>query len=466
MKLSAVFGLIIFVAVSLTSAQTTVLMGPKVYDGKGGPPLVNAVIQIAEQRIACVGTIESCPPPDGAEVIDLSGQFVAPGLVDTHVHFGQTGWLDARPDAGIGLGLYNQEEVQKALKENPDRWHRAYLCSGITAVYDAGGLPWSLGLEAAAEQHPKRVHVRAAGPLITNAYPTGNGSPFLPMTTDEEALAGVYKLANLGARSIKVLLRRPFSEEAAVYEQRLSLIGEHARSRGLQLIVHAQDLDGAKAALRARAHLLVHSVEGEPVDSEFIQLALEAGTFYAPTLLVGQNWARAVASVSVGAPYPIDDPNGCVDPEMRQAIQDAVLLQATLPEERRRLDRIFDSLAMEGSDVAIKQDNLRRVHDAGILVAMATDAGNPLTLHGPSVYAEMEAMEAGGIPASDVLVMSTRNGAAAMGRLDDFGTLEVGKLADLIVLLEDPGASTSAFRSITHVMRGGILHEIKKFASP
>jgi imidazolonepropionase-like amidohydrolase len=77
----------------------------------------------------------------------------------------------------------------------------------------------------------------------------------------------------------------------------------------------------------------------------------------------------------------------------------------------------------------------------------------------------MEEMEAAGIAPADVIVMSTRNGAEMMGRSDEFGTLEAGKLADLIVLTDDPGASTRAFRSITRVMRAGRLFDIAHFAA-
>ena len=109
-------------------------------------------------------------------------------------------------------------------------------------------------------------------------------------------------------------------------------------------------------------------------------------------------------------------------------------------------------------------ENLRRVHAAGGTIVVATDAGNPLTLHGPSIYSEMEAMQAAGLTASDIVVMATRNGARAMGRERDFGTLEVGKLADLLVLTQDPSADVRAFRSLTHVVRAGRVHEQKSLA--
>jgi imidazolonepropionase-like amidohydrolase len=103
--------------------------------------------------------------------------------------------------------------------------------------------------------------------------------------------------------------------------------------------------------------------------------------------------------------------------------------------------------------------NLRKVHEAGITVATATDAGNPLTLHGPSIYNEMESMQAAGITPAEIVVMSTLNGARAMNREADFGTLQAGKIADLLILSEDPTMDVRAFRSVTHVMRAGTLHE-------
>jgi imidazolonepropionase-like amidohydrolase len=460
---------VLLLAATPSVAQPLVLTGATVYDGTGGDPLVDAVIVIEEGRIACVGA--NCAVPEDAETIDLAGRFVTPGLVDSHVHYSQTGWLDGRPDTGIGADHYDYEALQQSLRANPDRWNRAYLCSGITAVYDPGGLPWTLDLEAEAEDHPERPHIQAAGPLTTHAeYVMGVVSAlgthtFWPMSTDEEAVENVRKLAEMGARAVKVWYLDPPEDQAEILDARLLKIGEEARAQGLPLIVHATELRNAKLAIRAGATMLVHSVMDQPIDDEFIRLARDAGTVYAPTIIVMGNWSRAVASIGFGVVYPLDDPNGCVDAETRRVIAEAPLFQASAPERVRDPVWQFDRLENGGRTRVVMDTNLVRVHEADIPIVTSTDAGNPLTVHGPSIYPEMEAMEAAGIPPADVLVMSTRNGAAMMGRLDDFGTVEAGKLADLIVLTEDPGASTSAFRSITHVMRGGVLHEISHFAT-
>jgi len=93
---------------------------------------------------------------------------------------------------------------------------------------------------------------------------------------------------------------------------------------------------------------------------------------------------------------------------------------------------------------------------------MGTDAGNPLTLHGPSVYAEMEAMQAAGLSPLQVLTASTRGGAAAMGRAKDFGTVEKGKLADLLIVAADPAADIANLRQVRYVVRGGAMRSLQE----
>lgn len=101
--------------------------------------------------------------------------------------------------------------------------------------------------------------------------------------------------------------------------------------------------------------------------------------------------------------------------------------------------------------------NLKRVHDAGIPVVLGTDAGNPLTLHGASVFMELEAMREAGLTPMQVLVAATRNGARAMG-LDSAGTVTAGAVADLVVLDRDPLADVRNVRRIALVVRRGEVY--------
>jgi imidazolonepropionase-like amidohydrolase len=108
------------------------------------------------------------------------------------------------------------------------------------------------------------------------------------------------------------------------------------------------------------------------------------------------------------------------------------------------------------------RENLRRARDAGMPIAMGTDAGNPLTLHGPSVYAEMEAMQAAGLTPMEVVVSATKVAAQAMGRGADLGTVQEGKAADLLLLAADPTKDVAAFRRLRYVVRGGVVRPLEE----
>jgi imidazolonepropionase-like amidohydrolase len=453
------------------AAQTTALVGASVIDGTGAPAIPQGVVLVEGDRLTCVGSETDCPIPPGATRVDVSGRYITPGLVDAHVHFSQTGWIDGRPDGLQAPDLYPYLETSRYNRDHPERWHQSYLCSGITAVYDVGGHPWTTGLPAASEHDPNAAHVRAAGPLITHATRSALMADdelytFLPMDTPDEVSTSVRKVVDMGATAAKVWYLRPPADRRDELDARLMQIGEEARAAGLDLIVHATSLREAKMALRAGAKLLVHSVQNEPVDKEFLELLRQNDAVYAPTLVVGAFWTRARGAIALALPPEIDDPNGCVDAGTRAKLQQTGELQALMPEAQRSPEAFYSRLERGGMTLGIMNENIRRVHEAGVTIATATDAGNPLTLHGPSIYNEMEAMQAAGISAPDIVVMSTHNGAIAMNRLDDFGTLEAGKIADLIVLEQDPNEDVRAFRSLTHVMRAGVLREQRELAHP
>src|SRR5437764_12799004 len=99
--------------------------------------------------------------------------------------------------------------------------------------------------------------------------------------------------------------------------------------------------------------------------------------------------------------------------------------------------------------------NLTKLLDAGIPIATGTDAGNPLTLHGPAIYAEMEAMQAAGMTPMQVIVASTATASRAMGLDKRTGTIEKGKDADLVIVGGDPSLDVAHFRKIRHAVRSG-----------
>src|SRR5450759_987826 len=365
--------------------------GATLLDGTGGPPVKDAVVLVRGGRIDCVGTRAACPVPPGIARTDLTGAFLAPGLVDAHVHFAQTGWADGRPDAFDVRAKHPYEGVQKELRSRPERFFRSYLCSGVTSVFDVGGFAWSLDLPARAENDTLAPRVRAAGPLLSTIDFWLNlpaERQFIFLKDEEAAKAGVAYLASRGAQAVKVWYVVTADRPVEASEAAVLAAGAEAKKKGLPLIVHATGLAEAKVALRAGASLLVHGVMDKPLDDEFLSLAKKSGAIYNPTLVVIEGYVAIAKTAAAGSATPIDDPNGCVDPSTRARLAATPEIEAASVASKVR-DREVRTAERKALGLA----NFKRVRDAGIPIAMGTDAGNPGTLHGPSVYAEMEAMQ-------------------------------------------------------------------------
>src|SRR5688572_12105194 len=416
------------------------------------PPLPNATVVISGGRIVCAGPASACVPPPTAEVVRVDGAFVAPGLIDAHVHYSQTGWVDGRPDALDLRAEFPYDSVNSAMRMEKGRFDRAYLCSGITSVFDVGGYPWTIPLMQANERALDAPRVVAAGPLLATVdhwVNTPTMRQFVHMSSDSATRRAVRENAYFGSRAIKVWYLQRADSLRPMMRARLELAGEEARRAKLPFLVHATQLERAKEAIRAGANVLVHSVAPEAVDDEFISLAKERGTIVIPTLTVFEGYADVFAGRSPAARYPVE----CVDRGTRAK------LERVLPETQRAGGlQGFVRSARADTLLASTARNVRRMRDARIPIAVGTDAGNPGTAHGPSLYREMEALQSAGMSAAEVFASSTIIAARAMRRAADVGTIEAGKLADLVVLEADPLADIANARRVRLVMKGGALY--------
>ena len=442
-----------------TPAPPRALVGATLIDGRGGASVPNANVIVRDGKIDCAGTAAQCPVPQGIDVTNVSGMWIAPGLIDSHVHFSQTGWADGRPDAIDVRPAHPYENVEADLKANPDRFGRSYVCSGVTSVWDVGGYPWTLQLQDRFANNPQLPNVVAAGPLLSTLDHWLNLAAerqFILLKDADSARNGVRYLASQGSKAVKVwyIVTKDLPVEQSA--PAVMVAGEEAHRHGLPLIVHATGLAEAKAALRAGANVLVHSVEDVPVDQEFIDLAKKNGTIVIPTLTVLDGYVRMFRGVVDRKPPAVDDPNGCVDrATLAKVAETATLETALVPADRmaarqQRADRF----------TRVTRGNLKTLVDAGIPIATGTDAGNPLTLHGPAIYAEMEAMQASGMTPMQVITASTATASRAMGLDKRTGTVEKGKDADLVIVGGDPSLDVANFRKIRYVVRSGVVRTI------
>ena len=434
------------------------IVGATLVDGTGAAAVPNATIVLRGGEIDCAGP---CEVPAGVTVVDGRGLWVTPGLVDAHVHFSQTGWADGRPDSLDVRNKHPYEEVEADLKEHPERFFRSQLCSGVTSVFDVGGYSWTVAMAHREREDTRAPRVAAAGPLLSTVDHWLNlpGEKQLVFVPDAETARKMVRyLASLGADAVKVWYIVTPERKVEDSAPAVLAAGEEARVAKLPLIVHATGLAEAKVALRAGARFLVHSVNDKPVDDEFLELAKKNGTVYCPTLTVGDGYFRMFDSVLSRRPSVVDDANGCVDATTRAKVAESASVEAPAGLAERLATRKKGRVDAERISAA----NLKRIAGAGIPIAMGTDAGNPLTLHGPSVYAEMEAMQAAGMTPVQVIVASTRGGAAAMRAEKETGTVEKGKSADLLLVAGDPTQDVANLRKVRYVVRGGVVRSIEE----
>ncbi|HKQ61207.1 MAG TPA: amidohydrolase family protein [Candidatus Polarisedimenticolaceae bacterium] len=433
------------------------LVGATLIDGRGGAPLPNATIVLRDGKIDCAGR---CELPEGIEITDVRGSWITPGLIDAHVHFSQTGWADGRPDALDLRAKYPYERTQAELRAAPERFGRSYVCSGVTAVWDVGGYAWTTALGARFESDTRLPHVVAAGPLLSTLDHWLNlpaERQFMLLDSDEAARRGVRYLAAIGAQAVKVwYIVRPPDLTVEKNEANVAAAADEAHRLGLPLIVHATGLAEAKASLRAGANVLVHSVEDLPLDAEFLELAKKNGTIVIPTLTVLDGYARMFQGVAARQAPPVDDPGHCVD----RATLDRVAETATVDPALFPAERLAAVEERARRFASVTRANLKTLVENGIPIASGTDAGNPLTLHGPAIHAEIEAMQAAGMTPMQVIVASTATAARAMGLGARIGTIEPGKEADLLVIGADPTADVANFRQLRSVVRGGVLRSV------
>ncbi|MGA7613748.1 MAG: amidohydrolase family protein [Thermoanaerobaculia bacterium] len=439
------------------------IVGGTLIDGRGGAPVPNANVVLRNGKIDCAGTAEQCPVPEGIEVTDAAGRWITPGLIDAHVHFSQSGWADGRPDSLDVRAKYPYAGVEADLAAHPERFGRSYVCSGVTSVFDVGGYPWTLRLHDRFENDTLAPHVVAAGPLLSTIDHWLNlpaERQFVFLTSEEAARNGVDYLKARGSKAIKVwyiVTPEATVERSAPY---VRAAGEEARKAGLPLIVHATGLAEAKEALRDGAKVLVHSVSDQPVDQDFLDLAKKNGTILIPTLTVMDGYLRMYESLLDRKPPVVDDPNHCIDAATlakvaSTATLDPSLMKGNLGARVQRTEKLDRTAA----------ENLATLVRAGIPIATGTDAGNPLTLHGPAIYAEMDAMQSAGMTPMQVIVSSTEIGSRATGLENETGTIEKGKDADLLILGADPSKNVSNFRRIVDVVRGGELRSIRDLSA-
>jgi imidazolonepropionase-like amidohydrolase len=408
-------------------AAVIAFRGATLIDGTGAPPLPNALLVISDERILSVGPATAGAVkalPAGTRVIRADGKWIIPGLIDAHVHAESEDDLKTMLNWGVTSVRLMAEDVAAARKLARESVGRRDIPDVFpaTPVFTAKGGWWDQG-----EPSDRNV----------DRFPA----------TPAQARTAVRKAKTLGSREIKLMLddmswcRDPKPRLARMKPQiARALIGE-ARRQGLRAIVHAPKLADAKEAIADGATALAHGVI-EPLDDDTIAVMKKRPVFYMPTMDVFEFLAdtRAFVDSVLGDPRVISG----------LAPETVALYRSSAYSDRYR--ERYPNFENVKRRLPALRENLRRLHSAGVPVALGTDMW---AFPGLGVSIEMELYVEAGLSPLEAIRAATRTSARSLGIDGDRGTLEAGKRSDFLVLSDDPLKDVRNVRRITDVYRNG-----------
>jgi imidazolonepropionase-like amidohydrolase len=425
---------IILSAILMMSCQVqdnpniTVVKAGLLIDGTGNPPLRDVLVFIEGDRITQVVQQEEIPP--GATVVDASQQVVMPGLIDTHVHPGDR--------ANAGPSPEYAASVRHHLKQALD--------FGVTTIFSLGLDPdsnFTLRDESWGDDFDgSRMLTAGTGFTAVGGHPTQLGTD-LPNQIDDPALARqrVQELAAQGVDGLKIWVA-PIDGLPVLKAEVSRAIIEEGHKHNLRVFAHLNTAADTQTLVEAQLDGVTH-IAGDSYEEKTIELMLRQGTTVAPMLV--QKKKGMVFS---------EDRELFEDPMVRQILGQEVdelkeALDQTSPETLERMSQSYQQ----------GRENLVRLKNAGVKLAVGTDSNTSFAPVGFITHKEIETLVEAGLSPMEALVAATRGSAEWAGVSDRVGTLEAGKLADMIILEEDPLVNIRNTRKIAKVILGGRVVE-------
>jgi imidazolonepropionase-like amidohydrolase len=405
--------------------------------GREEPPLHHAAVLIEGERIARVGRAAEIDIPADADVVDTRGRVMLPGLIDLHVHLIILGHGDYdRWDPWIA----ENRLVERVMEISA----RQLLMAGVTSAVDLGGtLKESLSvrdrIRHGAIPGPR---MWMSGPWITRDlgdYYTGLDTQVL-VDTPAEAARAVERLARAGVDVIKAYV--------ALRPEHYRAIVAAARRHRLKVHAHVYDPEEVRHALEAGVDVLTHagSAGTPPYDPDLVKAIAVKGT---PVVVTAAHrvW---VYPATLGFPERLQDPRLEADfgPRIWEEVQRSL---ADFP----RLSYFADI----DRETHYGGASLRQWIDAGVVMGMGTDSGTPMNFHTEALWRELKAHVDVGMPPHRAIAAATRVNARLLGMEKDLGTVEPGKLADLIVVRGNPLFDIVALSDVEAVVKGGVVHK-------
>ncbi len=417
--------LLAFAFITIAQAQKTYIWCGNLIDGIGNEARKNMTIVVEKNKITAVENGYS-KPAAGDKTIDLKSRTVTPGWIDMHVHLEH----ETGPTRYMETFTYNPADYAfQSVK-----FSEITLLTGFTTVRDLGGTGVNISLRNAINKGwIKGPRVFTAGRSI--ATTGGHADPTNGYRRDLMGDPGPAEAVANGADECRKAVRQRYKEGSDLIkitatggvlsvaksasnpqftEEEIKAIVETARDYGFKVAVHAHGAEGMKRAIRAGVNSIEH---GTYMDDEAIALFKQYGTWYVPTLTA----ASAVADSAKKPGYYPD----IVTPK---ALEIGPKIRATFA----------------------------KAYKAGVKIAFGTDAG--VYQHGKN-WIEFTYMIDAGMPAMDAIRAATINAAELLGEKDRLGSIEAGKLADIVAVDGDPLKDPQVFGKVVFVMKDGVVYK-------
>ncbi len=408
-----------------SQAQKTYIWCGTLIDGISNEPKKNMTIVVEKNKIVGVENGYSTAGTND-QTIDLKTKTVTPGWIDMHVH------MEHETNAGRYMETFTYNPADYAYLSV--KFSEVTLMTGFTTVRDLGGTGVNISLRNAINKGIiKGPRVYTAGKSIAttggHADPTngfradlmGDPGPANAVANGaDECMQAVRQRYKEGSDLIKitatggVLSVAKSSSNPQFTEAEIKAIVETARDYGFKVAVHAHGAEGMKRAVRAGVNSIEH---GTNMDDEAIALFKQYGTWYVPTLTAG---AAVADSAKKTGYYP--------DLVTPKALEIGPKIKATFA----------------------------KAYKAGVKIAFGTDAG--VYKHGMN-WLEFSHMIEAGMPAMEAIKAATINAADLLGEKDKLGSIEIGKLADIVAVDGDPLKDPKVFGKVIFVMKDGVVYK-------
>lgn len=453
MKSSALLGICLSLASTVFSQTTTWINNVTIVNTKDGKLQPSQTVVVRGEKIIQVSKYNpKMKVPDSVTVVDGTGKFIMPGLVDGHIHFFQSGGLYTRPDA-VDLGkVYSYEKDQQWIRDNHNDIMRRYLACGITSVADVGGPMSNYDVRKKNSNNSNSPAAWVTGPLISTYQPPNldkNDPPIIKVSTEEEARELVRKQLPFKPDFIKIWYIVDPGQAAATTLPVVKAAIDESHKNGLKVCVHATEYETAKLSVEAGADILVHSVDDKLLDDAFLKLMKQKNVTYIPTAIVARKYREVFSQQHDISTHDLT----YAHPFILNQLFDLKKLNAK--EIGFDYKNVARSIQIYTAADSIIMQNIKRVTDAGINIVAGTDAGNIGTMHASSLYTELMVMRNSGMSNAQVLRSCTYNAAVGFGKEAETGSIAPNKLASFLLLNKNPFDSLAYINDFEFVINRG-----------